>query len=253
VDFKFLQYIRLFVGTLRNDLELIADAIKKIHGMYDVECPVCNFIGHFSAFGSPPRWNARCPACGSLERHRLLALVVRQIPLAGTLLHLAPEACVMKFLKTQPIRYVSADLCAPNVDLQLNIEKIDLPDEQYDIIVCSHVLEHVNDRIALLELRRILKRDGILIAMVPIVEGCQVTYEDETITSPQERERHFGQNDHVRVYGADFARRVTDAGFDVEVHTAFGREALRYGLSMGEKVFLCRKTPMGNNGICRNK
>ncbi len=233
------------LGHLRNrniDVPLIIDAIKKSQGTYAVECPICGFIGNFRAFGSPPRWNAQCPSCGSVERHRQLALVLRKMLLRGTLLHFAPDS-IAPLLKTQPIQYVSADLYAPDVDLKLNIEKIDLPDEQYDNIVCSHVLEHLNDRMALLELGRILKRDGVLIVMVPIVEGCQSTYEDETITSPEEREIHFGQNDHVRVYGADFIQRLTNAGFDVQVHTAFGKEALRYGLIMGQKIFICRKTP----------
>jgi SAM-dependent methyltransferase len=234
------------LGEFRDgdiDFGLIADTIKKSRGMYNVECPLCGFIGCFKAFGSPPRWNAQCPSCGSLERHRQLALVLREVPLSGTLLHFAPEDCVTALLKTQPIQYVSADLNNPEVNLKLNIEKINLPDEQYDAIVCSHVLEHVNDRVALLELRRILKSDGILIAMVPIVEGCHATYEDETITRPEEREKHFGQYDHVRVYGADFVQRVADAGFDIRARTAFGKEAVRYGFLMGEKVFICRKTP----------
>jgi SAM-dependent methyltransferase len=215
--------------------------IEKSRGMYNAECPLCAFIGHFKPFGT--RWNALCPNCGSLERHRLLALVLKDMPLSGSLLHFAPEECVATLLKTQRIQYISADLNASNVDLNLDIEKINLPDEQYDTIICSHVLEHVNDRVALLELHRVLKRDGILIVMVPIVDGCPTTYEDETITSPEEREIHFGQYDHVRRYGADFIQRVRNAGFEFQVHVAFGKEAVRYGLLMGEKIFVCRKAP----------
>jgi len=236
------------MGELRDgdiDFRLITDTLKKSRGTYDVECPNCGFIGRFKAFGSPPRWNAQCPTCGSLERHRQLALVLRKMSLGGTLLHFAPEYCVATLLKTQPIQYMSADLNAPYVDLKLNIEKINLPDEQYDTIVCSHVLPLVNDRLALLELRRILKWNGILIAMVPIFGHA--TYEDETITSPEEREIHFGRYDLVRKYGADFVKRVTKAGFDVQVYTAFGKECVRYGLLMGDKIFICRKTTMNNN------
>jgi hypothetical protein len=69
-----------------------------------------------------------------------------------------------------------------------------------------------------------------------------VTYEDETITAPEDRELHYGQNDHSRVYGADFIQRLASTGFDIQVHTAYGKEALRYGLLMGDKVFICRKT-----------
>jgi hypothetical protein len=137
------------LGKLRNsdfDPALITDVIEKSRGMYNVECPLCGFIGRFKAFGSPPRWNALCPNCGSVERHRLLALVLKDMPLRGALLHFAPEERVAALLKTQGIQYISADLNASNADLKLNIEKINLPDEQYDTIICSHVLEHVNDR-----------------------------------------------------------------------------------------------------------
>jgi SAM-dependent methyltransferase len=163
------------------------------------------------------------------------------MPLSGALLHFAPEEHVAALLKTYPIQYVSADLYASNVDLNLNIEKINLPDEQCDTIICIGVLEHVNDRVALLELHRVLKRDGILIFMVPVVDGCSTTYEDETITSPEEREIHFRQHDHVRLYGADLIQRIRNAGFEFQVHVAFGKEAVRYGLLMGEKIFVCRK------------
>jgi SAM-dependent methyltransferase len=237
--------LRLIVSILQDpdiDFGLINDTLKKSHGTYDLECPLCGFIGYFKAFGSPPRWNAQCPSCGSLERHRLLALVLRDMPLSGNFLHFAPEKSVARLLKKQNIRYVSADLYAPCSNLRLNIENIDLPNEQYDTILCSHVLEHVNDRRALPELHRVLKPSGILIVMVPVNDDCQVTYEDEMITSREEREIHFGQNDHVRAYGADFVQRLASAGFEVKIHTAFGKEAIRYGLK-AEKIFLCRKMP----------
>ena len=69
-----------------------------------------------------------------------------------------------------------------------------------------------------------------------------ITYEDETITSPDERVIHFGYTEDVRLYGTDFIQRVRNAGFDVRVHVAFGKKAVRYGLTMGEKIFICRKT-----------
>jgi predicted Zn-ribbon and HTH transcriptional regulator len=242
-DFDFEAISHLLEHFENEDAYFWRMMIKKSRGTHNVECPFCGFIGRFKAWGSPPKWNVRCPICKSRSRHRQLALVLKNMPLSGTLLHFAPEECVTALLKTKRIEYVSADLNAPNVDLKLNIEKTNLPDEQYDTIICSHVLDDVvNDRVALLELRRILKRDGTLIVMVPIVEGCPTTYEDETIISPEEREIHFGYSDDVRLYGADFTQRLRDAGFDVQVHVAFGKEAVRYGLTMGEKIFICRKT-----------
>jgi SAM-dependent methyltransferase len=207
------------------------------------ECPNCGYEGTFVHFGDPPRWDARCPSCGSLERHRLLALLLRRRPdllKAKAVLHFAPESCISGVLQKGGGRYVTADISG-QADLTLNIEMIDLPDASFDVVFCSHVLEHVNDLKALRELRRILTQGGTLFAMVPIVEGWQETFEDESVTSEADRDLHFGQWDHVRYYGSDFRMRLKDAGFVAEDYTAFGHDVARYGLERGEKVFICRK------------
>lgn len=231
-------------GDRDIDFAMLRDVFAKAGGTADKECPVCGFVGRFKAFGSPPRWNALCPSCGALERHRLLALVLQERPVirpGSLVLHFAPEQCVTRLLKKPGIRYVTADLLRNDVERELNIESIALDDNSCDVVACSHVLEHVNDRLALSELHRILKPGGVLIAMVPIIEGCEITYEDPSITRAGEREIHFGQHDHVRTYGRDFSQRLLEAGFEVQVRAAFGRQAVRYGLVMGEKVFLCHK------------
>ncbi len=166
------------------------------------------------------------------------------IKTGSDILHFAPEPCVGNLLRPFAKRYVTADLYESDVDIVLNIEQIDLEDDCFDVIVCSHILEHVDDKKALVELRRILRPDGILIALVPIIEGCDRTYEDRTIIDPAERDLHFGQHDHVRVYGADFRDRITAAGLSYDEHTAFGREAVDYGLLMGDKIFVCAKSDM---------
>lgn len=222
----------------------VAEFAENFPGKLPKECPVCGFTGHFRAFGSPPRYNAMCPSCGALERHRLIALAIRNKALSRpgiTILHFAPEASVRSLLDKPGINYRTADLSSASVDLNLNIESIALSDESVDVIVCNHVLEHVDDRRALPQLRRILKQDGTLIATVPIVDGCETTYEDPAITTASGREAHFGQWDHVRVYGSDFAKRLTEAGLTFETYTAYGAEAVRHALLPGEKVFLCRK------------
>lgn len=223
------------------DVSLLRDVIQNGRGRSVKSCPLCGYHGYFEAFGSPPRWDARCPSCGSLERHRLFALALRDTPLKGAVLHFAPEPAIATLLRRHEIQYTSADLLRKDVDRNWNIEEIPCDGEQFDIIVCNHVLEHVDDRKALHELFRILKPGGFLLAMVPIVEGCAETYEDETIANSQDREIHFGQSDHVRVYGADFMQRLLAPGFAIAVRTAFGFDAVRYGLLMGEKLFLCQK------------
>jgi Methyltransferase domain len=239
---------RLLGHTLRRDedfFDFLKDLSIKSPGTAEKECPLCGFVGFFKAWGSPPRWNALCPSCGSLERHRHLALFLHRTPSlikdGAILLHFAPENFIRTLLKKSNMHYIGADLARDDVDLKLDIENIDLADEQCDVIVCSHVLEHVDDKRALSELWRILKPNGILIIMVPINDGCETTYEDDTIKDRNQRLIHFGDPDHVRIYGADFVQRLTDAGFRVRVTTAFGKEAVKFALLMGDKIFLCHK------------
>ena len=99
----------------------------------------------------------------------------------------------------------------------------------FDVVVCNHVLEHVpEDRKAMRELQRILKPGGWAVLLVPFDQDRAVTYEDWAIVDPDERERAFGQFDHVRVYGRDYVDRLSDAGFEVSV--------VRYGDELDEQT-----------------
>ena len=108
-------------------------------------------------------------------------------------------------------------------------------------MVCCHVLDHVNDQMAQAELHRILRTGALLVAMVPIIEGWETSYENPVITDKQDRLRHFGQFDHVRIYGRDFRDRLKNAGFHIHEHTAYGPDAVKFGLLRGDKVFVCTK------------
>lgn len=157
-------------------------------------------------------------------------------------LHFAPEKSIRKLvLKHKPRSYTTADLFAPGVDRKENIEALKIEDVAFDVIVCLHVLEHVNDRKAVSELFRVLRPGGTLIAMFPIVEGWNETYENSTRTTPQERLLHFGQHDHARFFGRDARNRLATPAFTVEEYTAVEPNVSRYGLSRGEKVFICTR------------
>jgi SAM-dependent methyltransferase len=207
-------------------------------------CNICGYQGSFQRAGRPRRIDARCPRCGSAERYRLLALWLDRA--GGGLrqahvLHFAPEAGLAALLKTRVGRYQSADIAAGRADLVLNIEAIAAPEASYDCIVCSHVLEHVDDKKALAEIYRVLKPGGLALIMLPVIEGWAKTYENPQVISREDRKRHYGQSDHVRYYGADVRERIRAAGFALDEFTAEGPDVLIYGLQRGEKVFVATK------------
>jgi SAM-dependent methyltransferase len=215
-----------------------------------VSCPVCGWS--FDRFKDD--WNrpeALCWRCGAHERHRMLALVLERRPEllagAGSLLHLAPEWGLRRRLSTRTgLRYVTADLYMDGVDERLDVRALALPDASFGAVICSHVLEHVDeDRAAMRELARVLAPGGWLLVMVPLDLGRERTYEDDCIRTPAARERAFLQRDHLRLYAPDVADRLAEAGLEVEVvrpRRELGAEAMaRYGLIESDYVFLCRR------------
>lgn len=209
-----------------------------------VECPCCSgAFRRFARFGG--RDNALCPRCFALERHRLLCLYLSDHPLGQDLsvLHFAPEESLQTKLRRRE-RYVGADLDSPRADVKIDITAIPY-EEEFDVVICNHVLEHIpNDRKAMRELARALKPGGIALMQHPMDESRAETYEDPTLTSPEQRLAAFGQFDHVRVYGRDFVDRLHEAGFDVEVIDYFeelsSSDQVRYGLRH-EPIFRCSR------------
>ena len=207
------------------------------------ECPCCGYRGMFLPCDLQPAW--QCPKCLGLHRHRLLALAIQRDFLGFTgrnILHFAPEPAICRIVRLQrPASYVTADLAPGFAEQVLDIEAIDLPDSSVDIVIASHVLEHVDDRKALAELWRILRPGGQLVAMVPIVEGWAETYEDPAVSTGEDQAIHFGHPGHVRLYGRDFRDRLVAADFSVTEFTASGADSARYRLKRGCKVFLGTK------------
>jgi SAM-dependent methyltransferase len=189
-----------------------------LHG-HAVECPICG--SHFRAMlpgGRDGRPNAHCPRCGSSERHRVLWLYLQKERLlegkAIRMLHVAPEAFLAREFERRPnIDYVSGDLDGHG-QMALDVTRLPFPDKSFDVVICSHVLEHVpDDRAALTEIRRVLRGWGVL--QVPILGDT--TDEDSTVTDPEERLLRFGQEDHVRLYGLDYLDRLKGSGFTVSL------------------------------------
>jgi SAM-dependent methyltransferase len=215
-----------------------------------VVCPVC---GHsFSAFkDAANRPRALCWRCGSAERHRALWLYLEGHPalLAGarSLLHFAPEWCLEQRLRRVPdLRYVTTDLDPGKGELQLDITCLALEDGAFDAILCSHVLEHVeDDAAAIRELYRVVAPGGWVIVMVPISQSLNHTMEDPLIHTPEQRLAAYWQHDHVRLYAPDIADRLAVPGFDVAVTRPAVElgpaAAARYGLLEADEIFVCRR------------
>lgn len=170
------------------------------------------------------RENALSPGTLSLERHRQMWLYIQNetdfFTQAYKVLHIAPEQeFLRKFKKMKNLDYTSADLFSPIVDVKADILDLPFKDEEFDVVFCNHVLEHiVDDQKAMSELYRVMKKGGWGIFQVPMKNSLEKSYEDFSITDPKERQKHFGQYDHVRWYGMDFFKRLENAGFQVDIN-----------------------------------
>ena len=170
------------------------------------------------------RENALSPSTLSLERHRLMWLFLRDNTTFFTatkklkVLHIAPEQCFLDiFRKQQNLNYITSDLESPIADVKADICDLPFKENEFDIIFCNHVLEHIsNDTKAMQELYRVLKPGGFGIFQIPQDLSKAITFEDNTITDRKERAKLFGQYDHVRVYGRDYFDKLRSIGFKVD-------------------------------------
>jgi hypothetical protein len=227
-------------------LQILRHTLRRLRKgrLHRRECNICGFRGLFHPHGWPIRPEARCPSCRALERHRLAKLWFDQQPHAfrgKRVLHFAPEPAVRRFIEPVAAEYVTADIKPGRADLQLDIEALAVPDASFEVVICSHVLEHVDDKLALSHVNRILKPGGFAVIMTPVVEGWARTFENPGISDPDEREFHFGQADHRRIFGADIRSRIAQAGFRVEEFTADGLATSRYGIGRGAKIFIASR------------
>ncbi len=199
-----------------------------------------------------PRPNALCPDSLSLERHRLMWLYLKDKtnffdqPLK--VLHIAPEQCFMdKFEALHGKDYITADIESPLAKVKMDIHEIPFEENTFDVAFCNHVMEHVDDDIkAMSEIHRVLKPGGWAIIQVPFFPPLKAsTFEDFSITDPKQREKIFGQDDHVRMYGKDYPDRLSKAGFQVkedEYVLQLGEESIKkYALPKEEIIYFCSK------------
>lgn len=197
------------------------------------------------------RQNALSPGSMTLERHRLLWLYLKNetdfFSQKLRILHVAPEqAFYERFKKMSNLEYITCDLDSPIAQVKADIQNLPFEDNFFDVILCNHVLEHVeSDEKALTELFRVMKPNGWGIFQVPIRYSLKKTFEDPTITDRKERIEKFGQYDHVRVYGMDYYNRLAKAGFEVEKvnysQKLSNEEIRRFALEKNEILPVVRK------------
>jgi len=200
----------------------------------------------------PPRENALCPNCLSLERHRLIWLYLRDrteffsIPMK--FLHIAPEICfINRFEKLSNIEYITGDIESPLAKVKMDIMNIPFGENTFDAVMCNHVMEHIEDDInAMKEVYRVLKPGGWDIMQVPFMGmNLETSFEDPDVLSPSDRLRVFGQEDHVRIYGKDYGRRLEKGGFKVTeddyVMKMPSDLVHKYALAPDEIIYFCKK------------
>lgn len=220
------------------------------------------------------RNNVLSPSTLSLERHRLLWLYLQEQtdffqsePVSDSqvsnsnrvklrdaetnsvlkVLHFAPEQAFYKlFRKQKNLDYTTTDLFSPLADVKADICNLPFGDNQYDVILCNHVLEHIpDDTKAMQELYRVLKPGGMAILQIPQDLKRDVTFSDDTITDQKERAKIFGQYDHVRIYGRDYFDKLRRMGFTVVEEDYTNKIAPelveKYCLAKGEIIPVCFK------------
>jgi SAM-dependent methyltransferase len=238
----------------------IADGIRRFflrlkYAGNRVHCPCCgSHFKSFAPFGAVRRNNAWCPKCQSLERHRLLWLYLEKKTNLYTaplrVLHIAPETTFFHHLAGKAnIDYHPVDIYPnlyPEGTTYFNLLDPQVPWASYDVIICNHVFQYIEDDItAMRNARKLMKPGGWGIMQVPIDRSRPVTYEDKTITSEAEREKAFGLKEHVRFYGLDYADKLRNAGFTVKVddYTAEFSDAdnFKYGFWKGDAIYYCTK------------
>ncbi|MBC8319529.1 MAG: methyltransferase domain-containing protein [Bacteroidetes bacterium] len=253
-------------------------SIKKIYlkmrGYYYIgnkyNCPICEYnfrkmlpggfdldvIKEKNIIGGGRRNNNICPNCQSTDRDRLVFMYLKHeteiFKNKVKILHIGPEPSLYNRLKKHSnIFYVTGVKYTEGIYYHKDIDTMDLlelpsHDGEYDMVICNHILEHIiNDTKAMSEIYRVLSHNGIAILQVPLSNLLETSYEDYSITCPKLREKHFGQFDHVRIYGKDYVKRLENAGFKVQsyypVFNDITDELNRFALNKDEKLIIAHK------------
>lgn len=247
---------------------------RKIFGLFhpgnDVYCLYCHkTFGKFMQEGvkSPAflkykvagggyKPNVQCPNCFSVDRSRLLYLFFQLrtevYKRKTSILHISPNKEIANVLKgdtiTQTVGSIEPEMYSEYNPIYLDVQKMSFPDGSFDVVICCHVIEHVdNDEQAMQEIFRVLKPGGFAVLQVPLAINLEKTIEDKTLKTDKERKLKFGQVDHVRLYGLDYFEKLKAAGFRVDRDNPYTnkwlpeKELMRHRLDPIEDVIVAHK------------
>lgn len=245
-------------------------AFRRLYYIGDnYECPICansfrsmipggfdlQVIKEKNIIGAGLRKNNVCPYCLSTDRDRLVFQYLEKetdvFKDKVKILHISPEPALYRNLKKRKnILYVTGTKYSEGIYYHKDIDSVDLlelpfSDGEFDLVICNHVLEHiVDDKKAMSEIYRVVNTGGSAILQVPISNQLEFSYEDNSIVEEKQREKHFGQFDHVRIYGRDYSSRLENAGFLVQKYFPIDESndnKNRFALNKEEKLFIAHK------------
>ncbi len=226
---------------IKKNEKFLRKLIATFYAGNPYQCNICDF--QMSRFITLKNTDQICPKCGSIGRNRKLWNLIENELSDKTVLHFSPSPSVQEKIQASNVgTYITTDYAGEfNATKNLNIEAIDEPDHTYDLIICYHILEHVvNDLQAMSELYRISKPGGKCIIQTPFTEG--EIYEDASIQTEEDRLKHFGQEDHVRIYSVKGLRqRLESVGFSTTPLYSDAQENNVNGFKKGEQIIWAHK------------
>lgn len=252
------------IKRLRNKIFALLNPGKKVYCLYckrtfrkflheGVKSPV---FKKYRVAGGGYKLNVQCPHCYSVDRSRLLYLFFQLrtdvYKKKTSILHISPNKEIANVLKgdtiTQTVGSIEPEMYSEYNPIYLDVQKMDFPDNTFDVVICCHVIEHVDhDDQAMREIYRVLKPGGFAVLQVPLALNLEKTIEDRTLATDKERKLKFGQVDHVRLYGMDYIEKLKAAGFRLVMDNPFtnqwlpAEELSRHRLDPIEDVIVAHK------------
>lgn len=258
---KSYKYYKNNYENLLNENTQLKEELEKYRKVYPPKkCPICGYEGiDFKPYVNIIHREVECPQCKSHERHRALWFFFNErkdlLKKGNKFLHFAPEIQFNELFRSAGMEYHPVDISFNNslVEEQIDIQDIPYENDYFDVIYCSNILEHVpDDKKGMSELYRVLKPGGIALILVPIngisyempVDKSK-TFENPKYNTPKLREKYYGQDDHLRLYGTDFKDKLINVGFKIladDYIKNLGHEKIdKYALIKDENIFECSK------------